>query len=194
MKKQAILSVLGPDRVGLAHDLTATLEHQGFHIETSRMTTLRSRFAVLMALSGEQRSFTNLRLNLANLGADLGLDLQLGSLSTVGRVRAAPETTRRAGRDVLIESSSEDPSVLNAITEVLKRRCLNIEELETEVDSAPCTSRMLFYMRARVEVPDSCSVDRLGEELRELEQRRDIDIAIKRGAEIPDPRVPEELR
>jgi glycine cleavage system transcriptional repressor len=194
MKKHAILSVLGPDRVGIAHDLAATLGRQGLDIETSRMTALQGRFAVLMAISGEQSSVKNLRLNLPRLGADLGFDLRLDPLETIGREKAAPRAARRTGRVMLIESFTAEPSGLNAITEILKRRCVNVEELEADVSSDPCTSGLTFYMRARVEVPDSCSADWLGEELRELRKRCDIDVVVKRGCEIADPRVLEEVR
>jgi glycine cleavage system regulatory protein len=193
VKKQAILSVFGSDRVGIAHDLAETLGHRDLDIETSRMTSLRGRFAVLMAISGAPSSITNLRLNLSTLSTDLGFDLRLDPVETVGREKAAPRIARGTGRDMLIESFSAEPSGLNSVTEVLKRRCINVEELETDASSAPFSGELTFYMRARVEVPDSCSVDRLGEELRELKQRRDVDVVVKRGCEIPGALVPEEV-
>jgi len=194
MKTHAILSVLGPDRVGVASDLAATMERHGLHIETSRMTGLEGRFAVLMAISGEQSNVTNFRVNLSTLGAELGFDLHLDALDTVARKEPAPKTTEWVGRNMLIESFSAEPSGLNAITEVLKRRCVNIEELVTEVSSASCTSPETFHMRARVEVPESCSVERLREELRDLQRGRDLDIEVKRGREIRDPLIPEKVR
>ena len=192
MKTHAILSVLGPDRVGVASDLAATMERHGLHIETSRMTGLEGRFAVLMEVSGEQSKVTSLQRDLPSLSAELGFDMQLDSVETVGPKEPTPKVW--AGGDVLIESFSAEPSGLNAITEILKRRCVNIEELVTEVSSASCTSPEMFHMRARFEVPESCSVDRLREELRELQRGRDIDIEIKRGRKIRDPGVPEKVR
>jgi len=194
MKKHAILSVLGTDRVGIAHDLAAMLGHQGLDIETSRMTALQGRFAVLMAISGEQSSVTNLRQNLSALSADLGFDLRLDPLETVARKKPARMASRQTGREMLIESFSTAPSGLNAITEILKQRCVNVEELESDVSAVPCCGEVTFYMKARVEVPDSCSVDLLDEDLRQLKERCDIDVVIKPGAKAPGRRILEEVR
>ena len=138
-----------------------------------------------MEVSGERNGFTNLHRDLARLSASLGFDLRLDPLETVGREAAAPKVARRLGREVLIESFSSEPSGWSAITGILKRRCVNIEELETEVSSATFTSLMTFHMRARADVPGSCSLDELGKELRELEQGRDLDIEITPGRAIP---------
>ena len=62
---------------------------------------------------------------------------------------------------------------------ILLLKTVNIESLETEASAAPWTSRMTFHLTARITLPESCPVEKLREELRELERQRNLDIIMK---------------
>jgi glycine cleavage system regulatory protein len=79
----------------------------------------------------------------------------------------------------MIESFSRGPSGIPAVTGVLKRYDINIDDLETEASAASWTSKMTFHMKARITLPHSCPVARVKQELRELERERNIDIVIE---------------
>jgi glycine cleavage system regulatory protein len=171
MKKHAILSATGEDKVGVADDLTAALANRKIEIEESRWTALKGRFALVAEVCGNSTDVKSLDRDLATLGANLGFGLHLKFLE--------PEPPKERGQQFWIESYSRGPSGVAAVTGVLKKHGVNIEDLETEASTASWTSAVTFQMKARITIPSSCPRARLREELRELETDRNIDIVIK---------------
>jgi len=171
MKRHAVLSAMGRDRVGVADDLAAALDERKIEIEDSRMTALKGQFAVMVEVCGERENIDRLQRELGTLGASLGFRLQLQTIEAT----TPPLTTNQ----FMIESFSRGPSGIPAVTGVLKRHDINIEDLQTEASAASWTSKMTFHMKARITLPRSCPVARVKNELRELERERDIDIVIE---------------
>jgi len=62
---------------------------------------------------------------------------------------------------------------------VLKKRGINIEDLETDAYSSSWTSAITFQMRALLTVPPTCSVDALTTELHDLERARKLEVVLK---------------
>ena len=171
MKKHAVLSAIGRDRVGVADDLAAALAGRKLEIEHSRMTALKGQFAVIVELCGETKDVAALRDDLDTLGPKLGCHLQLEAVGTTHAVVNEPE--------YWIESVSTAPSGIGAVTGVLKRHDINIEDLETDSSLGPWESPIMFRMRASITIPSTISLDRLRKELRKVERERNLDIVIK---------------
>jgi len=171
MKTHALLSALGSDRVGVADDLAEALSDRKIDIEHSRMTALHGQCALIVQVSGERVHVTSLQNELAAIGASLGFHLQLESI--------APARASQGPPQLMLEAFSRGPSGFNAVTAVLKKRGINIEDLETDAYSSSWTSAITFQMRALLTVPPTCSVDTLMAELRDLERERKLEIVIK---------------
>ena len=57
MQKNFVLTVTGPDRIGIVERVTGLLFEHGGNVETSRMARLGGEFAILMLVSmPEERS------------------------------------------------------------------------------------------------------------------------------------------
>ena len=173
MKTHAVLSALGRDRIGVAGDLSSALATRRIQIEESRMAALRGRFALMAQVCGEDDDLAALQKDLSGLGAKLGFDLQLGPFE------CEPERPVERGSQFLIECFSTGPVGMNAVTGLLRMHGVNIENLETEVSEAPWKHAITYRLSGRITVPASCPITELREELRRLEQERDLDIAIK---------------
>jgi glycine cleavage system regulatory protein len=171
MKKYAVLSALGLDRVGIAGDLAATLGNRGIDIENSRWTALGGQFAIIVHVYGEQDKMTELERDLATLASNLGIHLSMETVKPTRRPQGASE--------FLIESFSSGPAGIGAVTGLLKAHDINIEDLETMASPAPWSSDIAFHIKARISIPPSYSVERLRERLSELEQERGLDVVIK---------------
>jgi len=171
VKTHAVLSALGHDRVGVADDVTGALDQRKIEIEDSRMTALGGQFAFIVHVSGEAAAVAVLSRDLGKLGESLGFHLQLEWFD--------PERTSEHVPQLMIESYSSGAPGIGAVTAVLKKHEVNIEDLETEASHAPWTSGLTFHMKARISVSKSCSAAKLRAELRELERTRDLDIVIK---------------
>ena len=171
MKKYAVLSALGRDRVGIAGDIAATLGNRGVDIENSRWTALGGQFAIIVHVCGEQDTMTDLERDLSTLASNLGIHMYMETDERTRRPQGASE--------FMIESFSSGPAGVGAVTNLLKLHDINIEDLETMASPAPWSSDIAFHIRARISIPPSYSVERLKDRLRELEQERGLDVVIK---------------
>jgi glycine cleavage system regulatory protein len=171
MKTHAVLSALGRDRVGVADDLAAELAKRRLDIEDSRMTTLRGHSALIVHVCGERDNVTHLSEDLGRLGKSLGFHLQLEPVE--------PARPKSKERQFMLEAFSPGQPGIGAVTAVLKRHDINIEDLETDATSASWTSKIAFQLKARITIPASYSFAGLREELRDLEHERNLDIVIK---------------
>ena len=170
-KTHALLSALGRDRIGVADELAEALAAHKVDIEHSRMTALHGQCALIVQVHGEKGHVNSLRDDLAAIGAGLGFHLQLEPIAAGLAAQAPPQLT--------LEVHSRGPSGFNAVTAVLKKRGINIEDLETDAYSSSWTSEITFQMRAVLTVPPTCSVDALTDELRQLERERKLEIVLK---------------
>ena len=167
-----VLSVVGPDRVGIVDDIAAAVSGAGCNIEESKMAVLGGEFALIMLVSGPAASVQSMTASLPVLGEKMGL-----------RVVCTPTHEPRAeekGRPYLLKAVSLDtPGIVHSVTAVLRRHAINIEDLETETAAAPWTGAPMFRLTAHLVVGPSVSVGGLKEELALLQQEHDLDIVLK---------------
>ncbi len=171
MKTHALLSALGRDRIGVADDLAEALSARKIDIEHSRMTALHGQCALIVQVHGDKSHVSSLQDDLAAIGAGLGFHLQLEPIAQARALQGPPQLT--------LEAFSRGPSGFNAVTAILKKRGVNIEDLETDAYSSSWTSAITFQMRALLTVPPTCSVDTLMTELHDLERGRKLEIVLK---------------
>lgn len=171
MKRFAILTAIGHDRVGIVDDLSTSILDFACNIEESRMALLGGEFVSILLISGTADDVQKLIDKLREVGTRLGLTLQLSNTEM--------PAVDSESRPYLLESVSLDtPGIVHAVTSVLRRHSVNIQDLETETTAAPWTGAPMFVMKARVVVPRSVSVKRLRAELDDLSMQNDLDIRL----------------
>jgi glycine cleavage system regulatory protein len=170
MKNHAILSATGDDHLGVADELTASLATRAIEIEESRWTSLKGRFAMVVEISGPSEALSKLARDLGVFGSSLGYHLHMKPLE------ARPAMF--AGERLFIESTSHGPAGVAAVTAMLRRQGVNIDNLETDADADSWDSRLTFHMRAHITVPPSCPHARLEQALRELESERNVEVSL----------------
>ena len=80
----------------------------------------------------------------------------------------------------LLEIVGQDrPGIVREISRVLARRGVNVEELETECQSAAMSGEMMFTARAKVRVPAACSVGDLRGELEKIGQDLIVEVSLQ---------------
>jgi len=168
----SVLTAIGADRVGIVEDIAGLVTSRGGNIEESKMAVLGGEFAAIMLIAMPGPALAALDVLLGGLGQELGLHLAL-----------KPTTQPRAtasGRPYFLETISLDtPGIVQAVTALLKRHRINIEELETETLPAPWTGAPMFRMRATLILGATVSLAALKADLVELEGERDLDINLK---------------
>jgi len=172
MKSFAVLTASGADRVGIVDDVSSALLEAGCNIEESRMTVLGGEFALVVLVSGETDAVSGLLERIDAIGARAGLDLS-------GRP-TGPHVADPKGRPYAIECVSLDtPGIVHSVTGLLRRRGVNIDELETETTGAPFTGAPMFHMRITAIVPPDLPMQRLRAELAEIAASQDLDITVR---------------
>lgn len=160
MKQSLVMTVIGKDRPGLVESLSAIIEKHGGNWEESRMVQLAGEFAGLLHVN-------------VPAGRAAELEGALGSLErlSVTVARAPEEATPdpAATHTIELEVEGQDhPGIVHRVAEVVAAKDVNIEELESEISSAPMSGEKMFRARARLQMPKSVSLDDLTDELEEL--------------------------
>ncbi|HTP57886.1 MAG TPA: ACT domain-containing protein [Spirochaetia bacterium] len=167
-----VLTAVGPDRVGIVDDISGFVAETGCNIEESKMAVLGGEFALMMLVSGPQESVEALAKAVPAFGEKLGL--RIGCHSTR---EPQPE---RGGRPYLLKAVSLDtPGIVHAVTAVIRRHSINIEDLETETVPAPWTGAPMFQLSARLVIGPSVAVAGFKEDLQRLQREQDLDIVLR---------------
>lgn len=172
MKKgYAVLSALGPDRVGIVRDISSVIKNFSCNIEESRMVNLGGEFAVIMLLDGSESDISQL---VDNSECWKGLEALHITLKKI-----IPTHTPKKGIPYLIKTLSlNTPGIVHAITNLLQEKGLSIVELETDTSSAPFTGSPMFSMRIEFIAESMGLIDQLREDLHEIGHEADIDIQL----------------
>lgn len=170
-KTYIVISAVGADRVGIVDDLSGIVAEAGGNIEESKMSVLGGEFAVMMLVAAEESAAVALESRMAAAESSLGL--------RIGVKRTAEAPRPEGGRPYCVETVSLDGrGIVHAVSAVLRKRGINIEELETRTERAPLTGAPLFRLRADVVIGPGISVTALRRELEELQTGQDLDVIL----------------
>jgi glycine cleavage system regulatory protein len=166
-----VLTVVADDHPGIVEDLSDALATHGGNWTESSMMTLAGKFAgILLAEVPEERADSFLRV----------LDsLEAGGMQIVAQRSdqpAHPEGARECGIELV---GQDHPGIVHEITGVLARLGINVQELETTVQSASMSGESLFIAHARILVPADVSSARLREEMEQLANELMVDIDLE---------------
>ena len=129
MKRESlVMTLIGKDRPGLVASLSAIIDRHGGNWEESRMVELEGEFAGLLHVQVPGDRAGELTAALRRLE---------GLAVTVAR---APESPPPGGdsRAMTLEIIGQDhPGIVHQLAEAIARRGVNIEELTSELRSAP---------------------------------------------------------
>jgi glycine cleavage system transcriptional repressor len=125
----------------------------------------------MLLLSGGLEDIEALIGESERIAKDMGLHISM-------KPTVAPKTNPQM-RPYMIESVSLDtPGIVHAITTLLRRHGINIENLETDTTAAPWTGAPMFVMRGRISIPPEVSLTTLREEIETLETEQNLDIKL----------------
>lgn len=167
---QLIVTAVGPDRPGLVADLTRHVYDVGASLADSRMVNLRGHFALLALIEGPLESLASLRRKLEGEGTTMGLHLEM--------YEATAATSRAPGSVPyqLKVYSNDQPGITARVTALLREHSVNVEELETRIESAPFAGTPLFVLEGVVTLPQGTSARKMREALAALGEKIGCDI------------------
>jgi len=170
-KTSLVLTILGKDRPGLVDTIAQTVaDHSGNWIE-SRMARLAGQFAGILRVEVDATQAEALTASLAALSA--------GGLESTVHADAAKPTTEDKPIVQLSLVSQDRPGIVREISHVLATHGVNVEQLETECQSAAHTGQMLFHATAELKLPETLSADALRQALEQVADDIMVDISLE---------------
>jgi glycine cleavage system transcriptional repressor len=182
MQKNFVLTVTGPDRIGVVERVTGLLVNEGGNVETSRMARLGGEFAILMLVSMPEDRIAALDADLRALGAE-------GYKVTTTATDRTHAGVRPDWRPYRIEvEGADDEGIIHEVARYLSEREINIESVDSETTPAPVTGSPLFAMTAHVVAPPTLAGQGWEAGLEEIADRMNLEIRVSPLQEQPDHR------
>ena len=150
MHSDIVLTVTGPDRVGIVEEVTGILLGLDANVETSRMARLGGEFAIIMLVTVPRGSAEAAG---AIEAAFDGLVAEGYRATVVPTGREAASEHRGWPRYRIEVHGADHEGIVNEIARGLSQRGITIEAMDTGTSPAPVTGATLFSMTAVVAVP-----------------------------------------
>jgi glycine cleavage system regulatory protein len=168
MSVSLVLTVISPDRPGLVEALSESVaSHQGSWLE-SRMARLDGKFAGILRVSVPENRVDALSQELQALESD-GLQVVIA--------RSEAISTGPDARHLRLELLGSDrPGIIREISAALALRGINVDELRTEVVSAPMSGELLFRASAELWIPPTLDLEVLRKDLEALAHELMVDV------------------
>jgi glycine cleavage system transcriptional repressor len=171
MSRNFVLTLTGPDRIGIVERVTGVLLARGGNVETSRMARLGGEFAMLMLVSMPEDRYTGLDGDLAELTA-LGYKV---TTTPAGRAAEAHPGWRPYRIEV---EGADHEGIIHEVAHYLSDRGINIESADSETTLAPVSGSPLFAMSAQVAVPPGLAGQDWEAGLAEIGERMNLEIRV----------------
>ena len=173
MQRLLVMTVLGQDRPGLVRSLADLVAGHGGNWLESRMSRLGGQFAGILRIEVPSEKEQPLVAALKRLESQ-------GLAVVVHPDQPKPIQPSRLS---MLEIVGQDrPGIVRQISHALASYSVNVEELQTECESAAMSGETLFRARARLNVPRSCSVDEIRQKLEKIAEDLIVEISL---AELP---------
>lgn len=169
MRTTLLLTAVGTDRTGLVELLAQRIAAVGGNWEEGRLARLAGQFAGVVLVSIESASTDRLIASLRELEA-IGLQVT---------ARSVPASAAQpAGRHVRLAITGGDrPGIVRDVSRILAERGVNVEELESQMGSAPMSGEPLFVAKARLLVPSTLELATLRTALESLGNELMVDLS-----------------
>jgi glycine cleavage system regulatory protein len=172
MNTSIVLTIIAKDKPGIVKSVSEALYRHGGSWTQSSMSSLAGQFAGILLASVPDEKVE------ACIEALRGLET--AGISIIAQVsNAAAETgnTREYALDLV---GNDRKGILHDMTKILERHDVNVQDLETLVESASMSGGELFKAKAHLLVPASTDIELLETELEDLANELMVDIAFRK--------------
>jgi glycine cleavage system regulatory protein len=176
MRNTLVLTILAPDRTGLVELLAERIAAAGGNWEESRMARLAGQFAGILLVTCDAGRCDELAAAVRALDT-AGLQVTARVSPDAAAGDAGDPRGTRGTRLRLGLTGGDRPGIVRDVSRVLAERGVNVEELESEVTSAPMSGEPLFTARARLHVPPGVAITDLRAGLEALAGGLMVDLA-----------------
>lgn len=167
MNASLVLTIIGTDQTGLVRAVADVVAIHGGSWQESRMARLAGQFAGILKVECPAGNCVALETELSKLG---GQDLTV----TVVHDESSAESS---GNTLSIDITGHDePGIVQRVASTLAGLGVNVEELQTSLESAPMAGHLLFLTRGKVSLPQELSPAELIEALEKIGSDLTVDV------------------
>jgi glycine cleavage system regulatory protein len=171
MQQSLVMTVIGNDRPGLVDSVAGIVAEHGGNWLESRMSRLGGQFAGIVHVEVPAEREQALAKALKTLDAR--------GLTVV--VHSDKSQAVAARRTNILEIVGQDrPGIVSQISHTLAESGVNVEELHTECASAAMSGETLFKARAVLNIPESCDVAKLRQNLEKIAADLIVEISLEK--------------
>lgn len=172
MKQHLAISIIGGDRISLAHEVTKAIADCGGSIADSRMTALGREFALIALVTGNWHAVARVETELKRLAESAGLALQL---------RRTDEREVRADQAPYSVDAVclDQPGIVSSLTGFFASRGIEIGELSTRTYAAPHTGAPMCSVYVTASVPSRIHIGALREEFMDFCDHLNLDAILE---------------
>jgi glycine cleavage system regulatory protein len=171
MSTSIVLTVVSDDHPGVVEALSDVIAGHGGNWTESSMMSLAGKFAGILLVqvpAGQVDGFFSALEALESQG--MQIVAQRSESASIG------DSAREYSIDLV---GQDHPGIVHDITEVLAKHGVNVQELETTVQSASMSGESLFMAHASLFVPSAADLEKLQEELEDLANELMVDIELE---------------
>jgi glycine cleavage system transcriptional repressor len=172
MPSNVVMTLTGPDRIGIVEDVTEALLEVGGNVGSSRMARLGGEFAIIALVSLPSGSVAEVERALAPL-ADSGYRVTVGG--GVGETGAAKPGWRPYSISV---QGADHEGIIHEIAAGLSHNGITIESMETGIAEAPVSGAPLFWMTALVAAPPALDESDWMAQLARAAEQSNVDVEV----------------
>jgi glycine cleavage system transcriptional repressor len=175
MSLELVVTAVGPDRPGIAADITGHIHAAGANLADTRMVNLRGQFALIALVEGSADILEDVKKRLKGSSSKIGLAIEFTNAASKSDI---PPSTRGGVPFRLKTYSMDQPGIVHRITSYLREHDVNVEELVTRLESAPFMGAPVFTLEILMVVPPKVNVRTLRQALEELGDQLNCDVDI----------------
>ena len=163
------MTIIGKDRTGLVESVASLVAGYGGNWLESRMCRLGGEFAGILRITVSEEQRSALVDALKRLQAQ-GLNVSISA----GLSDALPSQGALTALEII---GQDRPGIIREISRALANQGVNVEELSSELVSAPMSGEPLFKAHARLQLPEKCNLAALRNELEKIAADLMVDIS-----------------
>ncbi|MCL4394545.1 MAG: transcriptional regulator [Chloroflexi bacterium] len=172
MRTDVVLTVTGPERIGIVEQVTRLLLDLDGNVEASRMARLGGEFAILMLVSLPSEQLASLDRTAANL-----IDQGFKVTTTRTDPARAPASASWVPYEIEVQGADHE-GIIHGVAQYLSQRGINIESIDTGTARAPISGTPLFTMSALVVVPPDRPGQSWQADLEQVGRNLSVDIRV----------------
>lgn len=173
-----VMTLIGKDRPGLVESLAEVVAKHNANWLDGRMSHLAGQFAGILQVDVASEDVDPLVDALQKLGAqglNVLVETEMGPIGNLNKTSSGPPVI---DMELL---GNDQPGIVREVSHVLTELNVNVEDIQTGVETAPMSGGNLFRARAKLRLPPGLSLESLSNRLEQIAGDMMVDIKVHKA-------------